>query len=337
MNVVRLYAILASLGLALSATAEENTVGQGERTDPHAPSGGVPSYAFTTLTVSGAENTDVWDINNRGTIVGHYIASGVTHGFVARLRGTYDTIDFPGAVFTQATAINDRGDIAGTYRLPNDSVLHAYLMQADGNFTNMDVPGATSSLPRDLSKHGDVAFEAVVGGHTTAYLLTGGEYLNIEPSALFAGGPVTFSYASGLNPQGALVGRYDTATTGARGYLLDPAGPSPGDEAYTTLHFPNAASSAALGINKRGVIVGGYTKDGVRHGYVLIDGVYTSLDVPGCSSTVAGGAMTCTTPRKVNDGGHVVGFYGAGGTTVKGFVARPIGVKDLVLVEGDQP
>ena len=31
------------------------------------------------------------------------------------------------------------------------------------------------------------------------------------------------------------------------------------------------------------------------------------------------------------------GFYGAGGTTVKGFVARPIRVKELLLVEGDQP
>ena len=177
----------------------------------------------------------------------------------------------------------------------------------------------------------------MVGGHTTAYLLSDGEYLNIEPSASFAGGPVTFSYASGLNRHGAVVGRYDTAATGARGYLLDPAGPAPGDEDYTTLHFPNAASSAALGINKKGVIVGGYTKDAVRHGYVLIDSVYTSLDVPGCSSTVVGGAMTCTTPRKVDDDGRVVGFFGAGGTTVKGFVARPIPVKELVLTEDDQP
>ena len=107
----------------------------------------MPSYAFTTLEVSGAASTDAWDINNHGTIVGHYVANGVTHGFVASLHGTYDTIDFPGAVFTQTTAINERGDVAGTYRLPNDSALHAYLMRADGDFTNIDVPGATSSLP----------------------------------------------------------------------------------------------------------------------------------------------------------------------------------------------
>ena len=78
-------------------------------------------------------------------------------------------------MFTQATAIDERGDIAGTYRLTNDPVLHAYLRRADGSFTNLDVPGATSSLPRDLGRHGDVAFEAVIGGHATAYLLRDGD------------------------------------------------------------------------------------------------------------------------------------------------------------------
>jgi len=41
---------------------------------------------------------------------------------------------------------------------------------------------------------------------------------------------------------------------------------SQSDGAYTTLHFPYASSSAALGIDKKGVVVGGYTKDAVRHG-----------------------------------------------------------------------
>ena len=261
----------------------------------------------------------------------------MTHGFVANRHGRFTTIDAPGAVFTQATAINERGDIVGTYRLPNDAVLHAYLRRTDGSFTNIDVPGATSSLPRGFNKKDDVTFEAVVAGHTTAYLLSNGAYLNIEPPASFAGDLVTFSYASGINKHGAIVGRYDIAAQGAEASCWLTAGQSHSDDAYVTLHFPNAASSAALGINKKGVIVGGYTKDGVRHGYVLIDTVYTTLDVPGCSSTIAGGAMTCTTPRKVNDAGQVVGFYGAGGTAIKGFLAAPVRVRELVLSEGRKP
>ena len=333
MNRGKLCAMLVGVGLFLSLAAGGAVSGVTTAAH-HADQDGVPSYVFTTLMVSGAVNTDAWDINNHGVIVGHYVAGNVTHGFVANRHGGFMTIDAPDAVFTQATAINDGGDIAGTYRLPNDSVLHAYLMREDRSFTNIDVPSATSSLPRDIDMEGNVAYEAIVAGHTTAYLLTSGAYLNIEPPASFAGDIVTFSYASGISKFGTIVGRYDIAAQGARGYWLAHADQSHSDAAYTTLHFPNATSSAALGINKKGVIVGGYTKDGIRHGYVLIDNIYTTLDVPGCSSTIAGGAMTCTTPRKVNSAGQVVGFYGAGGTTVKGFFADPVKVKELLLSEG---
>jgi hypothetical protein len=207
-----------------------------------------PSYAFTTLTVPGSTATDAWDINNRGEIVGHYVSDGTTHGFVRSADGSYFTLDAPGAVFTQATTINDRGEVAGTYRLPGDAGLRAFLRTTDGNFAAIDVPGASSTLPRGSNKHGEIVFEAVVDGHTTAYLLSEDMFRNIEPPGTFAGGVVTFSYASGINKHQAIVGRYDTAALGARGYLLDGAGHSHRSDAYTTLHFPGATSSAALGI-----------------------------------------------------------------------------------------
>lgn len=282
-----------------------------------------PTYTFVTLSVPGAASTDAWDINNQGIVVGHFVADSLTHGFVRTTDGNCYVVDVPGAVFTQATAINDRTEIAGTYRLPNDGVLHAFLRAADGTFVNIDVPGASSSLPRGLNKHGEVAFEAVVGGHTTAYLLSGGFYANIELPVSFAGALVTFSYASGINKHGAIVGRYDTASTGARGFLLDGLSQSGREEGYTTLHFPNASSSAALGIDKKGVIVGGYTMNGVRHGYVLVDDTYTTLDVPECAPAMIAGALTCTTPRKINDRGEIVGFYSIGAGAIRGFLASP--------------
>jgi uncharacterized membrane protein len=316
MTPIRMPAALAAMALILCTSADQTMFGASTKD-------GEPTYTFVTLAVPGAVSTDAWDINNGGVIVGHYVADGGTHGFVRAADGTYYTIDVPGAVFTQATTISERNEIAGSYRFPNDPVLHAYLRQIDGSFFNIDVPGATSSLPRGSNKHSELVFEAIVGGHTTAYLLSSGAYLNVEPSPSFAGAPVTFSYASGINKHGAVVGRYDTSGTGARGFLLDATSQSHRDDAYTTLHFPNATSSAALGINKKGVIVGGYTKDGVRHGYVLVDDMYTTLDVPGCTSAIVAGAMTCTTPRKINDAGHIVGFYGAGGNIIRGFLATP--------------
>ena len=119
MNRVKLYAMLVGVGLFVCVNPG-GTVSGVTTAAQHADQDGVPSYAFTTLMVSGAVNTDAWDINNHGLIVGHYVSGNVTHGFVANRHGGFMTIDAPGAVFTQATAINDRGDIAGTYRLPND-------------------------------------------------------------------------------------------------------------------------------------------------------------------------------------------------------------------------
>ena len=54
----------------------------------YAASGVVHGYllsggSFTTIDPPGATFTEAIGINPRGQIVGNYIASGVTHGFVA--------------------------------------------------------------------------------------------------------------------------------------------------------------------------------------------------------------------------------------------------------------
>ena len=75
-----------------------------------------------------------------------------------------------------------------------------------GNYLTIDVPGSTSSLPRGLSVNGDISFEAIVSGRTTAYLRSSASFINIQPPASFAGGIVTFSYASDI-VSGKVVGR----------------------------------------------------------------------------------------------------------------------------------
>ena len=58
-------------------------------------------------------------------------------------------------------------------------------------------------------------------------------------------------------------------------------------------------------MNNRGQIVGVYTDaQGGRHGFVLEEGVYTPLDVPGATfGTLAYG---------INDRGQIVGYYNEG-------------------------
>lgn len=87
----------------------------------------------------------------------------------------------------------------------------------------------------------------------------------------------------------------------------------------TTIHYPGSASTAARGINNRGDIVGTYScptactnphtgevsTPGI-HGFLLRDGVYTRIDVPGASGTVV---------RGIGAQGTVVGHYSAAGVT----------------------
>ena len=76
------------------------------------------------------------DINNFGQIVGcHALCS---HGYL--LSGSaFTSIDITGAVSTQASGINDAGQIVGNYY--DGTTLHGFIY--DGTtFTTIDAPGA---------------------------------------------------------------------------------------------------------------------------------------------------------------------------------------------------
>jgi uncharacterized membrane protein len=92
-----------------------------------------------------AGGSAAWDINPSGEIVGQYAdAAKVTHGFLL-IPSAFDTtfeinpvagvaqsfrfitIDFPGAIFTQAVGINASGHIVGSYR-DSAGAQHAFLL-----------------------------------------------------------------------------------------------------------------------------------------------------------------------------------------------------------------
>jgi uncharacterized membrane protein len=281
-------------------------------------------YDFSEIVYPGASSTDAWAINDRGDVVGQYVLGGVTSGFQLR-DGAFQSITFPGSSFTQATGVSENGDIVGNYRIAGDPVTHAYRLDCEGTFTTIDVPGAVSSLPRDINLWGHVVFEAQIPRpdttpRTAAFVLRNGSYTEILPPASLSptgATTVTFAYASGVDNWGRIVGRFDYAG-GNAGYMRDAFG------GFSLLQFPGAPTSAALGINEFGHVVGGYAADGQRRGYVKIGSTYTPLDVPGCTGVPVGGAVNCTTPRKINVWGVIVGGFGAGGTASKGFFARPI-------------
>jgi uncharacterized membrane protein len=79
-------------------------------------------------------------------------------------------------------------------------------------------------------------------------------------------------------------------------------GPSPRREgSFTTIDFPGSlTANACVGIDARGDIVGRYdTPDGVRHGYLLSNGVFTSIDF----------SRSFTVAQGINAAGDIVGKY----------------------------
>jgi uncharacterized membrane protein len=207
--------------------------------------------AFTTIDVPGASSTQALGINPKGNVVGAYGNATGTHGFLLRRRegddddgddDAFTTIDVPGASFTQALAINPRGDVVGVYG--NATGTHGFLLRKregddDGDndaFTTIDVPGASFTEAFGINPKGTVVgvYSNAIGTH--GFLLRKRErhddgdddaLTTIDvPGASFTG-------AFGINPKGHVVGIYSNAT-GTHGFLLrmrerDDAGGERGD------------------------------------------------------------------------------------------------------------
>ncbi|PYS58444.1 MAG: hypothetical protein DMF74_23840, partial [Acidobacteria bacterium] len=79
--------------------------------------------------------------------------------------GRFTTIDYPGAVFTQALSINPRGDIVGSY-VDSGNVEHGFLLR-NGAFTSFDYPTAVWTEGWGISPSGDIVGQYGLPDKTT--------------------------------------------------------------------------------------------------------------------------------------------------------------------------
>ena len=94
-------------------------------------------------------------INNWGQIVGNYgDTAGNAHGFLLS-KGTFTTIDFPGALDTTiANGISANGEIVGIYDDSNGRGQGFALF--NGNFTTVDFPGAFITYAFRVNERGQI-------------------------------------------------------------------------------------------------------------------------------------------------------------------------------------
>ncbi len=228
-------------------------------------------------------------------------ALALANGAIAVLAGgpTFTTIDFPGAVASVGTDINDSGQIVGEYTFSDLNHRQGFLL-SNGVFTSISFPGAVFTRAVGINRYGDIVGDYVISngngfpfGHDYGYLLVGGVFSQVR----FPDSDSTIP--AGINASGDIVGWY-LDKTGTHGFLLSGG-------VYTSIDFPgSAAFTQAWKVNDAGEIAGRYVgaNDGEFHVFVLSNGSFASIpDVPGAIETAViedGG---------LNSAGHIVSQY----------------------------
>ena len=173
---------------------------------------------FTSFDFPNAITTFPIGINDKDQIVGEYVAADEGfHGFLFS-NGQFTSIDQgPGTglfAATEATGINDRGDIVGTFFAPN--TFRAF-SENNNVFQLFDVPGQGDSEPSATSNAGDIvgSFSDINLG-THGFLRSRGNFLTVD----FPGSDSSF--ALGINTAGKIVGEYFDADGNLHSYLATP-------------------------------------------------------------------------------------------------------------------
>jgi len=190
-------------------------------------------------------------INPSGAIAGTYVdPSFVEHGFLRTADGTFTTVDFPGAFFTEVLAINPAGEIVGDFC---NAIIcfQGFLRTPDGTFT---IINANAGIPSAVNPAGAI----------TGTVLTGSAGYLQSPNGTFtvfnAPGS-TFTVPIAINPSGAITGSYFSDTL--HGFVRAP------DGTIATFDPPGSTFTLAAAINPSGDIAGTFIDvSGVVHGFL---------------------------------------------------------------------
>jgi probable HAF family extracellular repeat protein len=256
------------------------------------------------------------------------VADAGLHGFLYTSSGI-TVLRAPGATDTDATSINDAGQIAinssagpfvyesGSYT-PILGFLHNSGVGCCGHLGINDADQVAGELFIPPDRH--LGFVHGLGTDTLTSLDVPGS-LNTTASGINDAGQVVGSYMDGsLGVHGFVYsagtfttvdvpGRTDAVVndindvgqmvgfSGDQGWFRDT------DGSFTTLMVPGSILTAAGGINNAGQIVGSFAEGEGRnfHGFFYSGGSYTIINVPGAFDTYL---------SDINDAGQMVGLTG---------------------------
>ena len=290
------------------------------------------SYA---LQFPGSVSTHGWNINQDGSVVGHYeSADGLRHGFVARPAGatvppvvapaqvnitpvdapadseyTFKRIEVEGVDYLAVTASSDFGDYAG-YTLSPDGKTVSFTI-IDDVFTTYDFPGSQETRFYALGNNGNAAGYYVNSeGHHRGVVLENGELRPYD----FPGSVQTEVWGIS-DATGALTGNFIDAEGARRGFT--------GDE---IIEFPEASATYADFVSA-GRLVGSYIDaEGTYHAYIrLPDNRFASIDLLDASN------LDYYFVHGINDAGIFVARAQAAGDIPRTYIGTVAGREELRL------
>jgi len=197
-------------------------------------------------------------MNNTGSIVGYYVdTSGLPHGF-RKDRTGYLTLDFPGAVGTALTDINDGGVMVGYYSRA-DGVPHGFSFK-NGRFASIDFPGSMDTIPEKINSNGVIA-----GEYNATQPITHGFVLDNGKLQVVDTPFGSQSEAASINDLGTIAGNAWTTVSGpASGFLKT-------RKSFVQFSFPDQAVTFLTSINSFGDL-SGYFNDTYSYGFVRLFG-----------------------------------------------------------------
>ena len=260
-------------------------------------------YKFISFDAPVVGNTVAFGINTSGLVSGQYVdASGNFQVFTYQ-NGTFQTLITPNSIMGFAGGPNAQGQIPISW-MDSSFNIHAAIAQ-NGNFTLLpDAPGYLLTAANSINGSGTVA--GFISSDPTfatgsGFVYDGSAYHPFD----YPGASLTVGY--GINDAEVVVGIYVDGNGVQHGYQKE-------GNTLTSLDYPGNDSLAAFGISNDGVIEGAYGINGRAHGFLLDNGVYTTVNYPGATDTYVNYRDSIT--------GSLVGSYSTdNGLTFHAFIA----------------
>jgi len=286
-------------------------------------------YDYEAIDYPGADNVQVFGINNRGDVVGNGFTVTDSFPFVYdSKKGTHaDVPPVAGFASTTILGISDSGTLVGSIFDDDSQTESGLILDKKGNATVFDHPDADSyTQARGVNNKGLVTgFYFSVDGSSTGFIYDPkrGSFTDIVPSLR--------TIAQGINSRGDVVGSaiFENANSPCPGSLdgLPRYGWLRTADGNVTYFDVNGGRTSARGITDAGTIAGFVTDTttGVTKGFVVeLDGSQCqSITVSDDDLLVALGA-TSTFVGDIKNSGEVVGSFNSTGSSPSlGYIATP--------------